>query len=473
MQNELKLVITKEYKTNLLIIGGGVAGCAAAIAAGRKGIKVLLCEKEGCLGGSATMGLVSPLDAIATRDGISFGGLVEEISNELKEWNIKYAKADGNPIINPHLFQLLLLKKIDDLQIDLWFHVQLCSCDVTDNHIERAYFLSKGGIIAVEADLFIDATGDGDLLAYAGDTYTVGSESNISAQLAETGFNKMHFENHQLKSSLYKQSGAMQPASAMFTMGGVDEEKGKKYCNKLLTFNDLCISKDDFEKLSYAGTPGFEQNGDFIPMPQGRILFYPGTRNGEVVVNMSRVLQVDITDTKSFSEAEKISQLQVLYLIHFLKQFVPGFEKSYFLDCSLSLGIRESRRLKGKYVLTGTDVIHCNTTEHDVAYGSYMVDIHDPFGKKKAIGGELEGTCYGIPYGCLVSANISNLLVCGRCISVDHIAHASTRIQGTCIQTGQAAGTAAALCLLHKTLPSELDIVRLRNILAEDNMFQL
>ena len=102
-----------------------------------------------------------------------------------------------------------------------------------------------------------------------------------------------------------------------------------------------------------------------------------------------------------------------------------------------------------------------------------MVDIHDPFGKKKAIGGELEGTCYGIPYGCLVSANISNLLVCGRCISVDHIAHASTRIQGTCIQTGQAAGTAAALCLLHKTLPSELDIVRLRNILAEDNMFQL
>ncbi len=425
------------------------------------------------MGGSATMGLVSPLDAVATRDGTSFGGIVEEISNELKEWNIKYAKADGNPIINPHLFQLLLLKKINDLQIDLWFHVQLCDCDVTDRHIDRAYFLSKGGIIAVEPDLFIDATGDGDLIAYSGDTYIIGSEPDISFQLAETGFNRMHFENKQLEKSLYKQTGATQPASAMFTMGGVDEKRGKKYCNKLLTFHDLGLTKNIFESLSYAGTPGFEQNGDYIPLPQGRILFYPGTRKGEVVVNMSRALQVDITDTESLSKAEKITQLQVLYLIDFLKQFVPGFEKSYFLDCSLSLGIRESRRLKGKYVLTGTEVIHCNTTENDIAYGSYMVDIHDPFGKKKAIGGELEGSCYGIPYGCLVSANINNLLVCGRCISVDHIAHASTRIQGTCIQTGQAAGTAAALCVLHKIFPADLDTIYLRSILAEDKMFQL
>lgn len=100
-----------------------------------------------------------------------------------------------------------------------------------------------------------------------------------------------------------------------------------------------------------------------------------------------------------------------------------------------------------------------------------MIDIHDPFGKRKAIGGDIQGNCYGIPYGCLVSAGISNMLVCGRCISVDHVAHASTRIQGTCIQTGQAAGTAAALCIQKGLLPAELSTGELRRVLAGDGMF--
>ena len=112
---------------------------------------------------------------------------------------------------------------------------------------------------------------------------------------------------------------------------------------------------------------------------------------------------------------------------------------------SHTLGVRETRRLVGRYVLRGREAIECVPFPDTVAQGSYMIDIHDPQGKRKAIGGELKKPCYSIPYRCLLPRTVENLLVCGRCISVDHIAHASTRIQGTCILTGQAAGTAAAM----------------------------
>ena len=162
---------------------------------------------------------------------------------------------------------------------------------------------------------------------------------------------------------------------------------------------------------------------------------------------------------------------KVMYLVDFLKRFVPGFQKSFLVESGNTLGVRETRRLVGKYVLKGTDAIDCRHFDDDVACGSYMIDIHDPHGKRKAIGGEILGSCYGIPYRSLLPKTITNLLVCGRCISADHVAHASTRIQGTCCMTGQASGTAAALAIKEKTTVGSLDVDKLINTLQTNGIY--
>jgi hypothetical protein len=139
-----------------------------------------------------------------------------------------------------------------------------------------------------------------------------------------------------------------------------------------------------------------------------------------------------------------------------LKRFVPGFEHAYLMDSGCTLGIRETARLVGQYVLSAGEVIHCSHFDDAVARGSYIIDIHDPKGKNAAIGGEIKGDFYEIPYRSLQAKKNMNLHACGRCISVDHIAHSSTRIQGTCILTGQASGTAAALALCGEVEPKKL-----------------
>ena len=157
----------------------------------------------------------------------------------------------------------------------------------------------------------------------------------------------------------------------------------------------------------------------------------------------------------------------------FLKRFVPGFENSFLVESGNTLGVRETRRLVGRYVLSGLDAINCVHFDDDVACGSYMIDIHDPHGKRKALGGEITGTCYGIPYRSLTPKTIKNLLVAGRCISADHVAHASTRIQGTCCMTGQAAGTAAALAADKNISVADVDTnLLIERLLANDINFR-
>ena len=122
-------------------------------------------------------------------------------------------------------------------------------------------------------------------------------------------------------------------------------------------------------------------------------------------------------------------------------------------------------------MLSGMEAINCKAFDNPIARGSYIIDIHDPSGRARAIGGDIKGDYYDIPYGCLISKTYNNLLSCGRCISVDHIAHSSTRIQGTCIQTGQAAGTAAAMANAGGISPKQISTKALHEQLINDGMY--
>lgn len=256
----------------------------------------------------------------------------------------------------------------------------------------------------------------------------------------------------------------MQPTSIFIIMGGVNFEEYDKHSlnNRELHFGDLGITEEKFRSWSYCGTPGFEITGDRIPTPQGRVLISHSNRPDMAVINMSRITGIDGSDADSLNRGEIEAQKQIPAIVDFLITFIPGFENAYYSQSGFTLGVRETRRIKGRYVLTGLDAINCRRFENSIARGSYMIDIHDPNGKARAIGGNLLGDSYDIPYDCIVSENIKNLLACGRCISSDHVAHASTRIQGTCILTGQAAGSAAAIAADKGVNISEIDAALVR-----------
>ncbi len=462
------LPVEDQAKTDILVIGGGVAGCAAAIAAARHGKHVILAEQSGILGGQATQGLVTPLDARHTVSGIPFGGLLKEIADDLQTLGQQYCAGDDHnpvsPIAAPHILKYLLLQKCVDACVDVWFHTSLLHTRTEDHKLSTVYLHTKSGVCAVQANVFIDATGDADLVAKSGAPFTLGSEPGVGEQLVQAGLNKLHFSE---KSTIdYSKRGMMQPVTIFFILGGVDIELVKTYNNIDYKFGDFGITKEKFLAWKFADTPGFELNGDSLPLPQGRILITSSPRPGVAVINMTRLTGINGADAHSLNEGEVKTQIQVIAVLDFLQKFIPGFENAYLIQSASTLGVRETRRLKGRYLLRGLDAIGCQSFPDAIARGSYIIDIHDPLGKRRAIGGALQGDFYDIPYGCLITDDVPNLLACGRCISADHIAHSSTRIQGTCIQTGEAAGIAAALAVEQGIEPNRVPAADIQKTLG-------
>ena len=467
--------LTKTINTDVLIIGGGLAGCAAALASARKGVKTTLIEASGVLGGQAGFGLVTPIGSIQTNNtNISFGGIVEELCDEITVTAEKYCVNNPNegehwPLASSHIIKYVLLKKLIETNVDIRFHTSLFEAVTENDKITHTTVFDKSGLYNIYAKVFIDASGDADLTVMSGAEYVCGSEDGVFSSVIENNENNSRFPSAQ--NAKYDQSGLMQPVSLFFIMGGVDYERASALNNKKLHFGDLGITKEKFMSWKFAGSCGFEITDDKIPTPQGRVLVTRGPKNDMAVVNMSRIIGIDGSDAESLNEGEIKAQLQLIPIIDFLQTFIPGFENSYYIQSATSLGIRETRRLKGKYILSGNEVINCARHTDAIARGSYIIDIHDPNGKNSAIGGEIKGDFYDIPYGCLISGKVKNLLVCGRCISADHVAHSSSRIQGTCIMTGQAAGTASAMSISEDILPFDLNGEKLREKLISDGVY--
>ncbi len=468
------LDIIRKETTDVVVIGGGLAGCAAALSAARHGAKVILIESSGVLGGQASLGLVTPLDSIASKDGTHFGGILDELVLEIAKLGEKYCFNDEPQKkhlsrCSPHITKYVLLKSLHNSGVEIRFHTTLVSAETDKNKVKSIICLDKSGFNYIQADSFIDASGDADLIFMSNADFTLGSEQGVFQHLSKNGMDNRHFSDE--KYNAYSTNGVMQPVSIFFTMGGVDYDKAQELNNKVLKFGDFGITRDKFLKWEFAGSCGFEVADDRIPMPQGRVLVSRGPREDIAVINMSRVTGINGADANSLNQGEIKAQLQLIAIVDFLQSFIPGFENGFLLQSASTLGVRETRRLKGRYVLSGLEVIRCEKNKDSIARGSYMIDIHDPNGKSAAIGGNIKGSFYDIPYGCLLAKEYDNLLAAGRCISVDHIAHSSTRIQGTCILTGQAAGTAAAMAKAQNTEVALIKVSELRRQLIEDGVY--
>lgn len=416
----------KENKYDVIVAGGGPAGCAAAISAARSGVKVLLIEKYGFLGGMGTAGLVSPFMShyAAKTEPVDVNtkieelkvlnrGIYEEILTKLEEKSSLLKFVDNTPFDGEKL-KGILLDMVIESGAELLLHSFVCGVETEDGKITSVSVINKSGSRKLEADIYIDATGDGDLAAMSGAKVEMGDDAN----------------------------GKCQPASLMFKMANVDfyTERGS---------------------VEY---PVPEEVG----LPCGRVLFFMTTHPGEVIVNMTRVIDFNATDAENLTRAEITARKQVEEVAEYLIKNVEGFENAYVSQTGTQIGIRESRRIMGHYVLTKDDVLGARKFADGICRSAYPIDIHNPMGQGTVLKRVPLNDWYEIPYRCLVPLGMKNLLVAGRCISATHEAHSSLRVMPNCYCFGQAAGIAASIAVKENLKPEEIPGERIVAILKEE-----
>lgn len=412
-----------DISAEVLVCGAGISGFAAACSAARSGAKVILAESLGTVGGAAYSNLVNPfmVPRIEGRDLVK--GIFSEVISRLKDRN---ACAEGSLFDQPHIvfdpeaLQSIMMEMLEESQVKLLLHSTVTASIMKDRDIKGAVVSGKSGDIRIFSSCAVDATGDGDLAFLSGCGFDKGRPSD----------------------------GLCQPATLMFRIGGIDISK--------------VPSREEMNALySKARSSGR------IRTPRENFLWFETLRPDEIHVNSTRIPKIDGTSVHDLTKAEAEGRKQAADLHSFLKGNVPGFESSYISRVAGSVGIRESRRIKGKYTLTVEDVMEGRSFDDPVAKCNYPVDIHSPDGTSTVFKKLGPGISYEIPYRCLVPEDAGSLIISGRAISSTHEALSSLRIMPVCMAIGQAAGAAAALCVKKHVSPASLDFGLLRKALNE------
>lgn len=411
-------------KYDLVVVGGGFAGCGAAISAARQGLNVLLIEQGNALGGAAVNCLVNPFMPYWTKkDGERYDlseGLFAEICSELEKLNLN--AICGN-IFNEEYLKICLNRMLLSAGAELLFHSFLSDVQISDNTVSSVEVTSKSGKFNICADYFIDATGDADLAKLAGFPFRLGRETD----------------------------NLCQPMTLCFRVAGVD----------LGLFSE---ERNNINKLYKE----FKADGK-IKNHREDVLIFGTLIDGVLHFNSTRIVKLNPTNTLDVTKAEIEAREQVFELFTFLHDNFKSFKNSTLLSSAASIGIRESRMIDGEYILTGDDLKNCVQFEDSIALGNYDIDIHNPEGSGTSHYYFPDGEYYTIPYRSLIPKGAKNLLVAGRCISTDHYAQASIRIMPIVCCLGEAAGCAASVAYKDKCSVGNIDIKKLQDILKANN----
>ncbi len=411
-------------KYDVAVIGGGFAGAAAALAAARGGASVILAEKSNCLGGAAVNCLVNPFMPYSTKID---GEMVKLSAGIFKEITDRLAAEEANEgyCFSEERLKYILNEMMLEAGVRLLFHAKLASVEVRDGHIFSAVLVAKCGDVKIEADYFIDCTGDAQLAFLAGCPTVLGRPTDSLCQ----------------------------PMTLCFRVGNVDVEK-------------FFSSRARLQELWKAA-----QAEGKIVNPRENILVFTTPTDNILHFNTTRVVKKNPTDPFDVTDAEIIARRQVLEVFDFMKEHAGGFERAVLLSTAMEIGVRESRMTVGEYVLTEQDCRAFRKFDDGIAACNYDIDIHNPEGSGTSHYYFPEGEYYTIPYRSLIPKGIDNMLVGGRCISSDHGAQASYRIMPTVCTIGQAAGEAAAMAASAKIKPIEVDAAELRRRLLENGAF--
>lgn len=413
-------------KYNLVVAGGGLSGVAAAVSAARAGLSVLLVEKSGCLGGAASNNLVYPFMPYWTKEktGDSFSKkyLSKGIFKEIKQRNDQYVDGCNDAEFNSEYLKIVLDDMTTEAGVNVLFHGVVYDVKTEGREITEIEITAKAQKISVQADFFVDATGDGELFYLAGCDYQLGRDSD----------------------------GLCQPMTTCFRMSGVDLDRFTLDRNRLQTLYKEKQAKGE------------------ITNPRENILVFFGVGEDVLHFNTTRVIKLDPTNPFDVSKAEAIARKQIHEMVSFLRENSTAFDESALISVAVNIGVRESRKLKGVHILTAQELIDCTRFEDSIALGNYDIDIHSPTGTGTSHRYFSDGEYYTIPYRSLLPKEYDNLLVAGRCLSATHEAQASVRIMPICCCLGEAAGTAAAIAFRTNTNAHSVDIKAVQQKLKEN-----
>jgi glycine/D-amino acid oxidase-like deaminating enzyme len=442
----------EEY--DVLVVGGGNAGCAAALAAARTGARTMLVERYGFLGGTATAAMVGPWMTFHSGTERIVGGIAQEIVERL----IALGGSPGHipdssdyvPTItpfDPEIHKALLFDLMRESNVRLLLHALVVGA-VRDARgaVRGATFATVGGPRTIRAQRTIDATADAFVAAAAGCELPQGDER-----------------------------GRVQPSSLMFRLSHVDMDAVAAYVRDHPDQMRTSLAPQERNAAALTAVAGLYElwhraQADGVGVPREVVSFFISPYPDEVTVNMTRVVDIDPLDPDDLTRAEIEARGQAMRLVTFFRERVPGFAHARIAATATQIGVRESRRIVGEYTLTRDDILERRTFDDAVARSSYPIDIHNPSGSGTTTHRLPPGTSYEIPYRCLVPRTIDDLLVAGRCISTTHEALASTRLTPTVMTLGQAAGTAAALSVRAAVTPRALDARILREKLIADGV---
>jgi len=413
-------------KCDVLVVGGGPGGVPAAVAAARMGARTVLVERYGFLGGMATAGLVNPyMEYWAGQRQLSRGIFAEIIDHLDRAGGL----AADRQTFDEEILKLVLDDLVHEANVRVLFHTTFVTCAASGGTIKGARFTSKGGSFEIESAIYADATGDGDLAAAAGARVEIGR----------------------------KEDGLCQPMTLCFRIAGINRKAlPESHREMAKVLNDVYLAAKE------AGT---------VHNPRENILVFKTMRDDVLHFNTTRVVGKSALRPETLSEAEFEGRRQTAELVKLFRAKAPGFENAYLQKMAAQIGVRESRRVIGDYVLQADDVVSARKFPDAIACSSYPVDIHNPAGTGTVIKPVPEGDWYEIPYRAIVPTGTTNLLMAARAISATHEAHSSLRVMPVVAGIGQAAGTAAAMAAAGHVRPAEIDAKKLRVNLRKAGAF--
>ena len=411
-------------KYNVIVVGGGFAGVAAAVSAARGGASVLLVEQANCLGGTATNCLVIPfMRYYTTIDGERYDlsrGIFREINEKMQAFSESCAIAIQHRTFSEEHLKYILQKMCQEAGVELLLRSYLIGAQREGDRVTSITVANKSGLMTLEADYFIDASGDADLTHLAQFPTVLGRP-----------------EDH-----------LCQPMTLCFRLGGVDR---RYFTEEKPMINAL------YKEFKAAGK---------IKNPREDVLRFSTLQEDIIHFNTTRVIKLDPTNALDLTKAELEAREQVYEIFQFLKANSKTFANSCLLSTAAQIGVRESRMICGEYTLNAEEMKTCPRFADSIALGNYDIDIHNPEGSGTSHYYFAPGEYYTIPYRCLIPKGSQNLLVAGRCISVTHEAQASIRIMPIVCCLGEAAGTAAAQAWKEHQSISQIDTDILRSTLT-------
>jgi len=407
-------IIPVSHEADVVVVGGGAAGTAAAIAAASNGAKTLLIEQRGYLGGMGTVSLVPAFCPFTDKEKPIVRGigleLMERMKRECREdYRREYENALDWVPIDPEVLKRVYDEAAIESGARLLFHTFVYDVVLSEDkrRVEGIVIVNKSGRSFVRCRYLIDATGDADLAALAGVPFQKGGEQ-----------------------------GELQPGSMCYLLANVDRQ----------AFNRFVAETGDTGQLHKTVERGIAEGA----LPEGRksVSGLAWVSDYLVGVNFGHVFGVDGTKaedlTRGAVEGRRLADRQV----RFFRRYVPGFEQAHLVASGEQLGIRETRRIQGDYVLTAEDFLAARSFPDDIARNAYYIDIHMASSKGSMTINPLPpGKSHGVPYRVLLPLGIDNLWVPGRAASSDRIVQGSLRVMPNCFAMGQAAGTAAAIAL--------------------------